>query len=397
MRIFGPLVCSTTSPVTETLASLSASVVSSAPSTTRTGCQRDGGAGLTLELLDLHEVTDRDLVLLSAGLDDRVRCHRTATLFPVQLRRTVRAGVPREWSGGCCLRPLAGPGTESRWAHAERYRRAATDQDYGTAAARVKPAHLPAAPHHASTSTGGPAGRPDARRRRDRGGTITGAVRNAVATSLGPPSLDTSSAAMTNTVPLESPSGAAAARETRRRPGRRGAAGSVSTGAVASATGSVVSASEPRCAARPLWPRRRLQPRPGPPRRCRPTRPLQPRPLQPRPRRIRPAPLRQHRRPPRPPQRLGLRPSSPRRRAADDRWRDGPPSRARRDADAAWRHPPRAHAARGRSGRCRSRRPDYGRDRGVGVHRTRRRHPRRFARGSHRRRRTTRRPGRSAR
>ncbi len=43
------------------------------------GSKRDSSAGLTLDLLDLDEVTNSDLVLLSAGLDDRVRCHRRAT------------------------------------------------------------------------------------------------------------------------------------------------------------------------------------------------------------------------------------------------------------------------------------------------------------------------------
>src|SRR5690606_14161482 len=43
------------------------------------------GARRTLDLLDLHQVTDRDLVLLSAGLDDRVRCHRSAALLPIVL------------------------------------------------------------------------------------------------------------------------------------------------------------------------------------------------------------------------------------------------------------------------------------------------------------------------
>src|SRR6185312_3439365 len=44
------------------------------------GRQRHRGAGLALELLDLDDVTLDDLVLLAAGLDDRVHAQRA---FPV--------------------------------------------------------------------------------------------------------------------------------------------------------------------------------------------------------------------------------------------------------------------------------------------------------------------------
>ena len=43
--------------------------------------QRDLGAGSTVELLDLDHVTDGDLVLLAAGLDDCVRRHRAIVRF----------------------------------------------------------------------------------------------------------------------------------------------------------------------------------------------------------------------------------------------------------------------------------------------------------------------------
>ena len=72
--------CSSTSPVTATFSS----VLGGAGDLRAVDDQGDGQrhlrAGLDLELLDLDHVTDRDLVLLAAGLDDRVRgflgCHR---------------------------------------------------------------------------------------------------------------------------------------------------------------------------------------------------------------------------------------------------------------------------------------------------------------------------------
>src|SRR5664279_6662333 len=74
--------------------------------------KRDGSAGLAVELLDLDDVTLGDLVLLAAGLDDRV--HRGRAFLPVgyrlpgaglcwSLRRACRARR-------CCRRLIAEPG-----------------------------------------------------------------------------------------------------------------------------------------------------------------------------------------------------------------------------------------------------------------------------------------------
>src|SRR5664279_3795254 len=53
--------------------------------------KRDGSAGFALELLDLDDVTLGDLVLLAAGLDDRV--HRGRAFLPV-----VMPVCPVRWS-----------------------------------------------------------------------------------------------------------------------------------------------------------------------------------------------------------------------------------------------------------------------------------------------------------
>src|SRR4029077_7273706 len=58
------------------------------------GGQGDGGTGIAIELLDLDDVTLGDLVLLAAGLDDRV--YRGRAFLPVVM--PVLPGV-----GGCSV------------------------------------------------------------------------------------------------------------------------------------------------------------------------------------------------------------------------------------------------------------------------------------------------------
>ncbi len=106
----GPLVCASTSPVTATLARSSALAVTLAPSTTQGDGQRYRRARLGLELLDLDHVTDGDLVLLAAGLDDCVMSPSCPLLrlcggraLPVGAARVLGGGVPachRLWTTG---------------------------------------------------------------------------------------------------------------------------------------------------------------------------------------------------------------------------------------------------------------------------------------------------------
>ena len=202
-----------------------------------------------------------------------------------KLRRTVRAGVPREWSGGCCLCPLAGPGRIQVGAANDTARRRPIRLSGPPRRGQTGP--LPAAPHHASTSPGGrgPTRRPTPP---CRGGTITGAVRtrsrprSARASPRRPSSARDEHRARSNRR-----SGAAAAPRPAVDP-VGAAAAAVSTGADASATALsvprrlgvavqtlAVGARRPvvsldlGSAARPLLPRRRLQPRPGTTSACR--------------------------------------------------------------------------------------------------------------------------------
>src|ERR1700722_13066875 len=74
--------------------------------------QRHLGAGVGVELLDLDDVSDRDFVLLAAGLDDCVGRHGYVYLFFLALRVLAGAALPTvrdgSWSAG--QNPVSGPG-----------------------------------------------------------------------------------------------------------------------------------------------------------------------------------------------------------------------------------------------------------------------------------------------
>ena len=77
MVIFGPLVGSTTSAVTLTLASLPASLVTVEPSTSRSGVRSMLSPASPFTLSMIEDVADGHLLLSAASADDRVHVELT--------------------------------------------------------------------------------------------------------------------------------------------------------------------------------------------------------------------------------------------------------------------------------------------------------------------------------